>query len=104
MPDRQRRLLLAIVAGTATGVIIYLLVMHVLLPGVRARLAPADIEWLRDAFSDHPLVVLGVIVAFAAVVAAPVFGVFRWIYGPLIWRRDLSNGRAGDSDSSHQCR
>ena len=87
-PDMRRRLLLAIVASAATGGIIYLLVMHVVLPGVQARLTPAHIEWLREAFADHPLVVLGVITLMAAVLAAPVFGVFRWVYGPLILRRE----------------
>jgi hypothetical protein len=83
-PDVRRRLLLATVASAATGGIIYGLVMHIVLPVVQAHLAPAHIEWLREAFADHPLVVLSVIVAFAAVLAAPVFGVFRWVYGPLI--------------------
>ena len=93
-PDMRRRLLLSIVASAATGGIIYLLVMHVVLPGVRAHLKPAHIEWLREAFTDHPLVVLSVIVLFAAVLAAPVFGVFRWVYGPLIQLRDgCSKGR-----------
>lgn len=95
-PDMQRQLLLAIVASAATGGIIYLLVMHVLLPGVRARLTPAHIEWLRETFTDHPLMVLGVIVVSAAVLAAPVFGVFRWVSGPLI--------RQGDGYSQHSDR
>ena len=82
----QRRLLVAIVVSAAAGVIIYMLVMHVALPGVRARLTPADIEWLREAFADHPLVTLSIIVVLAAVMAAPVFGVFRWVYGPLTRR------------------
>jgi hypothetical protein len=78
----RRRLLLALVASAATGVIIYLLVMQVL-PGMIARLTQVDIEWLRKAFTEHPLVVLGVILVFAAVLAAPVFVVFRWVYGPV---------------------
>ena len=87
-PEIRRRLLLAIVASAATGVIIYVLVMHVVLPGVQAQLTPAHIEWLREAFTDHPLVVLSVITLMAAVLAAPVFVVFRWVYGPLILRRE----------------
>ena len=82
-PEMRRRLLLALVASAATGVIIYVLVMHVVLPGMLARLTQVDIEWLRKAFTEHPLVVLGVILVFAAVLAAPVFVVFRWIYGPV---------------------
>ena len=83
-PDMRRRLLLAITASAATGGIIYLLVMHILLPGLQARLTPAHIEWLREAFTNHPLMVLAVIFLFAAVLAVPVSGVFRWVYGPLI--------------------
>jgi len=83
----QRRLLLATVASAATGGVIYLLVMHILLPSLQAWLLPAHIEWLREAFTNHPLIVLGVILVFAAVLAAPVFGVFRCVYGPLIRRR-----------------
>jgi hypothetical protein len=87
-PEIRRRLLLALVASASTGVIIYVLVMHVLLPGVQARLTPAHIEWLREAFADRPLVVVGAITLIAAVLAAPVFGIFRWVYGPLIPRGD----------------
>ena len=83
-PDMRRRLLLAITASAATGGIIYLLVMHILLPSLQARLTPAYIEWLREAFTNHPLMVLAVIFLFAAVLAVPVLGVFRWVYGPLI--------------------
>ena len=83
-PDMRRRLLLAITASAATGGIIYLLVMHILLPGLQARLTPVHIEWLREAFTNHPLMVLAVILLFAAVLAVPVLGVFRWVYGPLI--------------------
>jgi hypothetical protein len=87
-PKMRRQLLIATVASVATGVIIYLLVMQIVLPGVLARLTPADIEWLRAALTERPLVVLGAIVALAAVLAIPVFGVFRWVYGPLTWGRD----------------
>ena len=90
-PEIRRRLLLAIVASAATGGIIYLLVMHVVLPGVQARLTPAHIEWLRAALAGHPLMVLGVITLMAAVLAAPVFVVFKWVYGPLILRRGPSS-------------
>jgi hypothetical protein len=82
-PGKRRRLLFATMASAATGVIIYLLVMLLLLPGVQAWLTPAQVEWLRDAFIAHPYMVLGVIGIVAAILAAPVFGVFRWVYGPL---------------------
>ena len=87
-PEIRRRLLLAIVASAATGVIIYVLVMHVVLPGVQAQLTPAHIEWLREAFTNHPVMVLAVIFLFAAVLAVPLLGVFRWVYGPLSPRGD----------------
>ncbi len=90
-PDMRGRLLFAIAASAATGVIIYSLVMHVVLPEVQDRLTTAHIEWLREAFTNHPLVVLGVITLIAAVLAAPVLGVFRRVYGPLILRRDACN-------------
>ena len=77
-------------ASAVTGGIIYVLVMHVVLPEVQAHLTPEHIEWLREAFTDHPLMVLSAIVVFAAVLAAPMFGVFRWVYGPLTRQRDTS--------------
>jgi len=83
-PDTRRRLLFATAASAATGGIIHVLVMHLLLPVVQAHLGPAHIKWLREAFADHPLVVLSVVGAFAALLAAPVLGVFRWVYGPMI--------------------
>jgi hypothetical protein len=94
-PEMRRRLLLAAVASAATGGIIYILVMHIALPGVRTRLTPARIEWLRESFTEHPLMVLGVIAVFAALLAAPVFGVFRWVYGPLIRRGDACSKERG---------
>ena len=82
----MRRRLCAILASAATGVIIYLLVMHVVLPGAQARLTPGQIEWLREAFENHPVMVLSVIFVVASVLATPVLCVFRWVYGPLIQR------------------
>jgi hypothetical protein len=79
----QRRLMRAIVASVATGVALYLLVMHVVLPAVTARLTPAQIDVLRQAFAKHTVLVLGGIVCLSALLALPVLGVFRWVYGPL---------------------
>jgi len=87
MPEMRRRLLFAMAASAATGGIIYMLVMHAVLPGLQARLMPADIEWLREAFANHPLTVLGAIFVLAAVLATPVLCVFRWVYGPLTRQR-----------------
>ena len=93
-PEMRRRLR-AIVASAATGVIIYLLVVHVLLPGVQARLTPAQIKWLGEAFANHLPIVLGVIFVLAAVLATPVLCIFRLVYGPLVRQR------AGGRDSSN---
>ena len=87
-PEMRRRLLLAIAASAVTGGIIYLLVIHAVLPGVQAWLTPAHIEWLREAFTNHPLMVMGIIFVFAALAATPVLAVFRIIYGPLMRRGD----------------
>ena len=86
----MRRRLRALAASTASGVIIYLLVIHVVLPGVQARLMPAKIQWLREAFANHPLIVLGAIFVLAAVLATPVLCVFRWVYGPLFRGKDVT--------------
>jgi hypothetical protein len=82
-PEMKLRLVRAMLASVATGGIIYLLVMHVALPALGARQAPAQIEWLRQAFAEHPMMILGTIVALAALLAVPVLGVFRWVDGPL---------------------
>lgn len=84
--ERQRRLLRAVLASAATGVVIYLVVVLLALPELQARLTPAQVEWLRRAFVRHPAAVLGGISAIAALLGLPVLGVFRWVYGPLtIW-------------------
>jgi hypothetical protein len=57
--------------------------MHVVLPGVAERLTPAQIDVLRQAFAQHPALVLGGIICLSALLALPVLGVFRWVYGPL---------------------
>jgi hypothetical protein len=81
--ETQRRLLRATLASAATGSAIYLIVVHVALPALQTRLTPEHIEWLRQAFVEHPVAVLSAIVALAALLALPVLGVFRWVYGPL---------------------
>src|SRR5262245_37980 len=78
-----RRLARAIAASAATGAVIYTLVIRVALPTLHARLTHADVDWLRQAFEQHPAAVLGAIAVIAAVLALPVLGVFRWTYGPL---------------------
>jgi hypothetical protein len=75
----------AMVASALTGVAIYLLVMRVALPALQMQLTPPQVEWLRQAFAQHPAVVLGTIAAVAALLGLPMLGVFRWVYGP--WTR-----------------
>jgi hypothetical protein len=79
----QHRLVRAILASAATGAAIYFLVMHVLLPGVAERLTQPQIDILRQAFAEHPALVIGGTVGLSALLALPVLGVFRWVYGPL---------------------
>jgi hypothetical protein len=73
----------AIAASAATGAAIYVLVIRVALPALQARLTRQQVDWLRQAFETHPAAVLAAIVAIAGVLALPVFGIFRWTYGPL---------------------
>ena len=84
-PEAQRRLVWATAASAGTGGLIYLLVMRGALPALQAWLTPAQVEWLRQAFAHHPTATLGAIAALAALLALPVLGVFRYVYGP--WRR-----------------
>jgi hypothetical protein len=57
--------------------------MHAVLPALLIRLTPAQVEWLRQAFAQYPMAVLGGIVAVVTVLGLPVLVVFRWTYGPL---------------------
>jgi hypothetical protein len=82
-PDARRRLLATFAASAITSVVIYTIAIRLVLPALEARVTRAQVEWLRRAFEQHPLMVLGAIVVLAAVLALPVLGVFRWVYGPL---------------------
>jgi len=82
MPD-VRRVVRASLASCAAGLLIYLLVIHIALPRLADKLTPGNRQWLHDAFAQHTTVVLGAIAGIAAILALPVLGVFRWIYGPL---------------------
>lgn len=73
----RQRLLPAIVASAATGVAIYLGVVRLALPELKARLTPAQVERVVQAFGRPPVWVLGTSVAIAALLALPVIGVFR---------------------------
>ena len=82
MPQLQRRLVAAIVASALTGAAMYLVVMGVAIPAIEARLTSSHVAWLRQAFAQHPVLVLGVILAVSLVLALPVLLVFRWVSGP----------------------
>ena len=82
----RRKLLRAIVASAAAGGVIYLLVMQWAMPAVQRRVTPAQVEWLRDAMTNHLVAVLFAIVAIAALLGLPVLMVFRWAYGPMVGR------------------
>jgi hypothetical protein len=84
----QRRLVRAFLASTATGVVVYLIVIRGALPLLARRLTSSQIDWLRDAFRGHPWTVLGTIASIAAILALPVLIAFRLAYGPMkgVWR------------------
>ena len=87
MRDHVRRMVRGILASAATGLLIYLLAIDVALPRIAGRLTGENREWLREAFLRHPVGILIAILGIAAILALPVLGVFRWVYGPLR-RRD----------------
>jgi hypothetical protein len=70
------------VASALTGVAMYLLVMHVVLPAVAARITDWQVARLRQALVERPAIVLGAILGMCAVAGLPVLGVFRRVYGP----------------------
>ena len=78
-----RRLVRAFVASVATAVVIYVLVVRVGLPAVARSLTPGQIDWLRQAFTTHPWVVMSSIMVVALVLAFPVLIAFRLAYGPM---------------------
>jgi hypothetical protein len=79
-PAEQRRLLRAIVASAAVGVVVYPLTMYVALPELASRLSDDHVRWLRDAFVDHPVFVLVGILLIAGLLGLPVLAVFLWVY------------------------
>jgi len=83
------RMVRAVLASVATGVVIYLIATRGALPLVTRRLTSEQIDWLRSAFDAHPWVVLGSIAIIAAILASPVLIAFRMVYGPMKgpWRR-----------------
>ena len=77
------RMVRALLASVATGLVVYLLVIRGALPVLRRRLTSEQIDWLRGAFKAHPWVVLGSITMIAAILALPVLAAFRIVYGPM---------------------
>ena len=96
----NRRLVRALLASTAIGVAVYLLVVRGALPLLRQRLTSGQIDWLRSAFRDHPGMVLGSIAIVAAILALPVLAAFRIAYGPMRgqWRRSMYSRRGEHVD------
>lgn len=78
-----RRMVRALLASVATGVVVYLIVIRGALPLLRRRLNSEDIDWLRRAFDAHPWAVLGSVAIIAAILALPVLLAFRIVYGPM---------------------
>jgi len=78
-----RRLVRAFVASVATAVVVYVLVVRVGLPAVARSLTPGQIDWLRQAFTTHPWVVMSSIMVVALALALPVLIAFRLAYGPM---------------------
>ena len=74
------RMVRALLASIATGVVVYLIVIRGALPLLTRRLTSEQINWLRTAFAAHPRVVLGSIALIAAILALPVLVAFRIVY------------------------
>ena len=83
------RMVRALLASVATGIVVYLIVIRGALPLLTRRLSSEQVDWLRSAFNDHPWAVLGSIAIVAAILALPVLVAFRIVYGPMKghWRR-----------------
>jgi len=83
------RMVRALLASVATGIVVYLIVIRGALPLLTRRMTTEQIQWLRNAFDDHAWVVLGSIAIIAAILALPVLVAFRIVYGPMKghWRR-----------------
>ena len=71
------RMVRALLASVATGVVVYLIVIRGALPLLTRRMTTEQIQWLRNAFDDHAWVVLGSIAIIAAILALPVLVAFR---------------------------
>ena len=91
-PELRRRLVRALLASAITGTAVYLLVMHLGLPALQARLTPSQIAWLREVWQRRPAAVLVAIVVAAGLLAVPALGAFRWVYGPLRPRESPTRG------------
>ena len=81
-PVFRARLLRALLASLATGAVL-LLAFRAAMPVIARRLTDDRIEWLRDAFNQHPWLVLGTIPLISLLLATPVLIAFRMAFGPL---------------------
>lgn len=75
-----RRAIPALVAAAATGAVIYALTMYIALPGLADRTPHTQVEWLRQAFTDHPYVVMATILWISTLLGLPVLAVFWFVY------------------------
>jgi len=94
--DDRKRLGWAVVASATTAAVIYWFVKDIGFPALAAHLNQQNRDFLREAFRTHPGRVVGTLLIAAAVLATPVFAVFRIVYGPLsmqTWRRRSDTGR-----------
>jgi hypothetical protein len=76
------RLLAAIAASAVAGALIYWFVITLGLPGLAERLAPPQIEWLRETARSHPGRLIAGVALASGLLALPVLLVFRVVYGP----------------------
>ena len=67
-----------ILAATLTGGVLIIVVQYVLLPALVARLTEAQIDWLRQAFAQHPGWVLAAVVVIAGLLGVPVLLAALW--------------------------
>lgn len=75
-----RRAIPALAAAAITGVVIYVLTMYVALPGLADRTPQTQVEWLRQAITDHPFLVMGAVLWISALLGLPVLAAFWFTY------------------------
>jgi hypothetical protein len=86
MNDDARRVVKMTLAAALAGSVLIVLVRYLVLPALVRSLTRAKIDWLRGAFSQHPVGVLAAIVTGVALLGIPVLLAALWAgqMGP--WR------------------